>query len=216
MAAAAANAAPTPCVSWPAGPGRRLAGRVRWRPRRAGGWPATEPSPGCWSAGSWSAASPPPPAAATSTQRPHPRPRRLRRPPPPRPHQRPRVGRAAPGGRGRVAPGPGWGARPAAGCGPHHPSRPARPTHRPGRARRRLWFPDCHRPLAWCEGHHLDHWLDGGPTDLDNLILLCRAHHRAVHEGGWRPTRQPDGRRTAIPPHRPHRRQPHRRHRVAA
>jgi hypothetical protein len=43
--------------------------------------------------------------------------------------------------------------------------------------------PHCDRPLAWCEGHHLVHWLDGGPTDLANLALLCRAHHRAVHEG---------------------------------
>jgi hypothetical protein len=30
-------------------------------------------------------------------------------------------------------------------------------------------FPGCRRPLAWCEGHHVRHWLDGGPTDLDNL-----------------------------------------------
>jgi hypothetical protein len=69
-------------------------------------------------------------------------------------------------------------------------------------------FPGCDRPLAWCEAHHLVHWLDGGPTDLDNLVLLCRAHHRAVHEGGWRLQRQPDGRLTAtpLPPHRPHRR----------
>ena len=44
-------------------------------------------------------------------------------------------------------------------------------------------FPDCPRPLAWCEGHHLWHWVDGGPTDLANLALVCRAHHRAVHEG---------------------------------
>jgi HNH endonuclease len=43
--------------------------------------------------------------------------------------------------------------------------------------------PDCDRPLAWCEGHHLVHWADGGPTDLENLALVCRAHHRAVHEG---------------------------------
>jgi Domain of unknown function (DUF222)/HNH endonuclease len=62
--------------------------------------------------------------------------------------------------------------------------------------------PDCDRPLAWCEGHHLVHWLEGGPTDLDNLALLCRAHHRAVHEGGWQLTRGPDGRYTATPPHR--------------
>jgi len=33
-------------------------------------------------------------------------------------------------------------------------------------------FPDCGRPLAWCEAHHLWHWLDGGPTDLDNLNLV--------------------------------------------
>jgi hypothetical protein len=63
-------------------------------------------------------------------------------------------------------------------------------------------FPGCDRPLAWCEAHHLVHWLDGGPTDLDNLVLLCRAHHRAVHEGGWRLQRQHDGRLTATPPRR--------------
>jgi hypothetical protein len=66
-------------------------------------------------------------------------------------------------------------------------------------------FPNCDRPLAWCEAHHLRHWLHGGPTDLANLALLCRAHHRAVHEGGWRLTRGPDGRLTATPPHRRHR-----------
>ena len=78
--------------------------------------------------------------------------------------------------------------------------------------RDRGWVvPDCDRPLAWCEGHHLVPWLEGGPTDLVNLALLCRAHHRAVHEGGWRLTRGPDGRFTATGPHRqppPHRRQP--------
>jgi hypothetical protein len=68
--------------------------------------------------------------------------------------------------------------------------------------------PGCARPLSWCEAHHLWHWLDGGPTDLANLVLLCRAHHRAVHDGGWQLTRQPDGRLTATPPQRPHRRQP--------
>jgi hypothetical protein len=65
-------------------------------------------------------------------------------------------------------------------------------------------FPDCARPLAWCESHHLRHWLHGGPTDLANLALLCRAHHRAVHEGGWRLARGPDGHLTATPPHRNH------------
>ncbi|HEX2374254.1 MAG TPA: HNH endonuclease signature motif containing protein, partial [Actinomycetota bacterium] len=65
-------------------------------------------------------------------------------------------------------------------------------------------FPGCDRPLGWCEAHHVRHWLHGGPTDLGNLALLCRAHHRAVHEGGWRLARGPDGRLTAHPPHRRH------------
>jgi hypothetical protein len=60
-------------------------------------------------------------------------------------------------------------------------------------------FPGCDRPPGWCEGHHLQHWLHGGPTDLHNLALLCRAHHRAVHEGGWRLERDPDGHLTATP-----------------
>jgi hypothetical protein len=64
--------------------------------------------------------------------------------------------------------------------------------------------PDCGRPLAWCEAHHLRHWLHGGLTDLANLALLCRAHHRAVHEGGWRLARDPEGRGTATSPHRRH------------
>jgi Domain of unknown function (DUF222)/HNH endonuclease len=65
-------------------------------------------------------------------------------------------------------------------------------------------FPGCQRPQAWCEAHHLRHWLHGGPTDLANLALVCRAHHRAIHEGGWRLQRQPDGQLTATPPHRRH------------
>jgi Domain of unknown function (DUF222)/HNH endonuclease len=65
--------------------------------------------------------------------------------------------------------------------------------------------PGCDRPPAWCEAHHLVPWLAGGPTDLDNLALVCRAHHRAVHEGGWRLGRDPDGQLTVTPPHRrPH------------
>jgi hypothetical protein len=67
-------------------------------------------------------------------------------------------------------------------------------------------FPGCDRPPPWCEAHHLIHWLDGGPTDLPNLALSCRAHHRAVHEGGWRLGRDPDWRLTASPGHRHHRR----------
>jgi 5-methylcytosine-specific restriction endonuclease McrA len=47
-------------------------------------------------------------------------------------------------------------------------------------------FPGCDRPPAWTDGHHIIHWVDGGPTALDNLVSLCRPHHRAVHEQGWR------------------------------
>jgi hypothetical protein len=63
-------------------------------------------------------------------------------------------------------------------------------------------FPGCDRPLAWCDAHHLRHWVHGGATDLGNLVLLCRGHHHAVHEGGWRLHRHADGTFTATPPHR--------------
>ena len=52
-------------------------------------------------------------------------------------------------------------------------------------------FPGCGRPFG--EGHHLKHWAHGGPTTLSNLALLCRRHHRAVHEEGYQVERQPDG-----------------------
>jgi len=41
----------------------------------------------------------------------------------------------------------------------------------------------------WLQVHHIVHWSKGGPTDLDNLILLCGFHHRFVHEDGWHITR---------------------------
>jgi hypothetical protein len=42
-------------------------------------------------------------------------------------------------------------------------------------------FPGC--GLRFTEAHHVKHWADGGETRLRNLVLLCRGHHRAVHEG---------------------------------
>jgi uncharacterized protein DUF222/HNH endonuclease len=47
-------------------------------------------------------------------------------------------------------------------------------------------FPACTRPHAWTDAHHVVHWADGGETSLHNLVLLCRPHHRLVHEGGFR------------------------------
>ncbi len=43
--------------------------------------------------------------------------------------------------------------------------------------------PGCDRPQRWCDAHHVVHWAEGGDTSLDNLVLLCRRHHRMVHEG---------------------------------
>jgi len=45
-------------------------------------------------------------------------------------------------------------------------------------------FPGC--GLRLCDAHHVEHWADGGATRLGNLVLLCRRHHRAVHEEGVR------------------------------
>jgi len=58
------------------------------------------------------------------------------------------------------------------------------------RDRGRCRFPGCGR-RGKLASHHLRHWADGGPTTLDNLVTLCGAHHRLVHEGGWRTTGEP-------------------------
>jgi len=61
----------------------------------------------------------------------------------------------------------------------------------PGWMRRQLALRDkgcrwegCDVPAPWTDAHHLKHWANGGLTILANLILLCRRHHRMVHEGG--------------------------------
>ena len=51
---------------------------------------------------------------------------------------------------------------------------------------RQCRFPGCGN--LRCDAHHIEHWADGGRTALDNLVLLCRRHHRAVHEEGFRVT----------------------------
>jgi len=54
-------------------------------------------------------------------------------------------------------------------------------------------YPGCDAPARWCDVHHLVPWEAGGPTDLHNLVLLCRRHHVMVHEGGKRLVRDFDG-----------------------
>lgn len=46
-------------------------------------------------------------------------------------------------------------------------------------------FPGCEAPVGWTEAHHAEYWESGGPTDLRNLALLCRHHHRVAHRTGW-------------------------------
>ncbi|AVL99993.1 HNH endonuclease [Gordonia iterans] len=46
-------------------------------------------------------------------------------------------------------------------------------------------FPGCGLPPSWCDAHHAEHWENGGPTCLDNGVLLCRRHHTLIHHGGW-------------------------------
>jgi hypothetical protein len=45
-------------------------------------------------------------------------------------------------------------------------------------------FPGCEN-YRFVDAHHVRHWAEGGETSLDNLVLLCRRHHRFVHEGGY-------------------------------
>ena len=65
-----------------------------------------------------------------------------------------------------------------------------RTTRTPSAAQRRALLardrgcivPGCKRQARWCEAHHVRPWEHGGPTDLTNLALICRHHHRAIHK----------------------------------
>jgi len=70
-------------------------------------------------------------------------------------------------------------------------------------------FPGC-TCSRFVDAHHIQHWADGGETSMGNLVLLCRTHHRLVHEAGFgvQQTAEkgavfslPDGK---IIPHAPH------------
>jgi hypothetical protein len=53
-------------------------------------------------------------------------------------------------------------------------------------------FPGCEN-RRFGDAHHIVHWAKGGETSLDNLVWLCRRHHRLVHEGGFSVERRSDG-----------------------
>jgi hypothetical protein len=65
---------------------------------------------------------------------------------------------------------------------------------------RHCQWPGCDRPPKWTVAHHVVHWIHGGGTDLDNLILLCHRHHWLVHEGRWQLVKGDGGQMIAIPP----------------
>jgi hypothetical protein len=52
-------------------------------------------------------------------------------------------------------------------------------------------FPGCHRK-RYLDGHHLEHWINGGETKPENLALLCTYHHRMLHEGGFSIAKEAD------------------------
>ena len=57
---------------------------------------------------------------------------------------------------------------------------------------RHCTFPGCHRK-RYLAGHHREHWIDGGETNLGNVTLLCTYHHRLLHEGGFSLVKEADG-----------------------
>jgi len=60
-------------------------------------------------------------------------------------------------------------------------------------------FPGCADPPEWTERHHITPWRDGGPTDLDNMCLLCDYHHDRIDTSGWTITMR-DGVPWFVPP----------------
>jgi hypothetical protein len=61
-------------------------------------------------------------------------------------------------------------------------------------------FPTCDRPPRWCDGHHVVPWTAGGPTRPDNLVLVCRRHHRLLHHSDWTVKIAADGLLEFFPP----------------
>jgi 5-methylcytosine-specific restriction protein A len=60
--------------------------------------------------------------------------------------------------------------------------------------------PGCDRKPPWCEIHHIAEWSKGGHTRLDNLVMMCRTHHREIHSTEWLVRIARDGLPEFIPP----------------
>jgi hypothetical protein len=61
-------------------------------------------------------------------------------------------------------------------------------------------FGTCTRPPIMCHAHHIVHWVDGGPTCLGNMLLLCGHHHRLIHSGPWQIIVTAPGQSEFVPP----------------
>ena len=62
----------------------------------------------------------------------------------------------------------------------------------------------CGRSAVWCEAHHIEEWLSGGPTDIDNLVLVCKSCHHNIHDDGWTVHRNQNGTYELRPPPAPY------------
>ena len=62
----------------------------------------------------------------------------------------------------------------------------------------------CGRSAVWCEAHHIEEWLTGGRTDIDNLVLVCKSCHHQIHDDGWTVGRDRHGAHELRPPPSPH------------
>ena len=62
----------------------------------------------------------------------------------------------------------------------------------------------CGRSAVWCEAHHIEEWLAGGRTDIDNLVLVCKPCHHNIHDDGWTVHRSPNGAYELRPPPKPY------------
>ena len=69
----------------------------------------------------------------------------------------------------------------------------------------------CGARAAWCQAHHIIHWADGGPTSVNNMVLLCSRCHHKVHDNDWQIRQTPTGQYTLRRPFTTHKRRTHQR-----